>query len=41
MMKGAHKVRIPNPHRSDIGRSLLAEILRQADIKEDEWLSAR
>ncbi len=41
MVKGTHKVRIPNPHRADIGRLLLAEILRQADIKEDEWLSAK
>lgn len=39
MAKGAHKVRIPNSHRPDIGRSLLAVILEQAEITEEEWLS--
>ncbi|MBI2476249.1 MAG: type II toxin-antitoxin system HicA family toxin [Candidatus Taylorbacteria bacterium] len=37
MVKGELKVRIPNPHRSDISRYLLAEILRQAGISNDEW----
>jgi predicted RNA binding protein YcfA (HicA-like mRNA interferase family) len=40
MVRGTHKQRIPNPHQSDIDRSLLAEILRQANIDEDTWLSA-
>lgn len=39
MSRGAHKVRIPNPHVSDLGRPLLAEILRQANLTEDEWTS--
>jgi hypothetical protein len=28
---------IPNPHQGDIGRELLARILRQAHINRDEW----
>jgi len=37
MVKGELKVHIPNPHRSDISKHLIAEILRQADISSDEW----
>jgi hypothetical protein len=41
MVKGSHKVRIPNPHAGgDIGRTLLAEILKQAGIDKDEWINA-
>lgn len=37
MQKGDLKIRIPNPHRGDIHKSLVSEILRQADISKDEW----
>jgi predicted RNA binding protein YcfA (HicA-like mRNA interferase family) len=37
MKKDSLKLRIPNPHRNDIGVSLLKEILRQAKILEEEW----
>lgn len=37
MVRGDLTVRVPNPHRSDIGRELLARILRQAGITRDEW----
>jgi predicted RNA binding protein YcfA (HicA-like mRNA interferase family) len=37
MSKEEMKVRIPNPHRGDISRHLLAEILRQANISAKEW----
>jgi len=38
MMKGAKKIRIPNPHGSgDIHISLVKEILRQAGISDEEW----
>ncbi len=37
MAKGELKIRIPNPHRGDISKYLLAEILRQAEISNDEW----
>jgi predicted RNA binding protein YcfA (HicA-like mRNA interferase family) len=28
---------LPNPHQSDIGRELLARILRQAGISREDW----
>jgi predicted RNA binding protein YcfA (HicA-like mRNA interferase family) len=37
MQKSDLTVRIPNPHGSDIGPYLLAEILRQAGISRKEW----
>lgn len=40
MTKGELKVRIPNPHRSDISKSLISEILRQASISPENWEKA-
>jgi predicted RNA binding protein YcfA (HicA-like mRNA interferase family) len=37
MRRGNDTVIVPNPHRSDIGKNLLAEILRQANISREEW----
>ena len=37
MIKGNLKLRVPNPHQSDISKSLLSEILRQAGISASEW----
>ncbi|MFQ5812258.1 MAG: type II toxin-antitoxin system HicA family toxin [Anaerolineae bacterium] len=37
MIKGDITLRVPNPHRRDIGKELLARILRQARIQRDEW----
>ncbi len=37
MVKGELRLALPNPHQSDIGRDLLARILRQAGIDRDEW----
>ena len=37
MVRGDIRIRIPNPHRGDIGRDLLARILRQAHISRDHW----
>ena len=37
MVKGTLKLFIPNPHRGEISRDLLAKILRQAEIDRDEW----
>jgi predicted RNA binding protein YcfA (HicA-like mRNA interferase family) len=37
MIKGTRRLRIPNPHRSDISADLLAEILRQGGIDRTEW----
>jgi len=38
MVKGQHKVRIPNPHDSgDIATGLVNEIRKQAGIQQREW----
>ncbi|MBI4499356.1 MAG: type II toxin-antitoxin system HicA family toxin [Chloroflexi bacterium] len=37
MVKGTLKLRIPNPHQEDIGRDLLARILREAGISREDW----
>ena len=37
MVSGDVTVRLPNPHQGDIGRELLARILRQADIDRATW----
>jgi hypothetical protein len=40
MRRGERTVRIPNPHRGDVGVNLLSEILKQAGINDDEWNTA-
>lgn len=37
MIKGQISITIPNPHKGDISKSLLSEILRQAGISANEW----
>lgn len=37
MTKDKLKIRLPNPHKSDISKHLVSEILRQADISSNEW----
>ncbi len=37
MVRGELRLTIPNPHSGEIGRDLLARILRQADISREEW----
>jgi predicted RNA binding protein YcfA (HicA-like mRNA interferase family) len=37
VIRGNITLRIPNPHRGDIGRELLSRLLRQAGIARDEW----
>ncbi len=37
LQKGEIVVRLPNPHKSDIGTELLARILRQARIERVDW----
>ena len=39
MVKENHRVRIPNPHKTDIGKNLLNQILMQADIDKHKWES--
>jgi predicted RNA binding protein YcfA (HicA-like mRNA interferase family) len=40
MYRGSISVALPNPHQSDIGRELLARVLRQAGVSRDEWEKA-
>lgn len=37
MKKDEFTITIPNPHKRDIGKELLARILRQAGISREEW----
>jgi len=37
MVKGDLTLTIPNPHQKDIGRELLARILRQVGVSKEEW----
>lgn len=37
MVRDGLTLTLPNPHRSDVGRELLARILRQASIDRHEW----
>ncbi|MFZ5866437.1 MAG: type II toxin-antitoxin system HicA family toxin [Thermodesulfobacteriota bacterium] len=39
MVRGDITIRVPNPHQADIGKELLARILRQAGILREEWES--
>ena len=37
MVRGDVTLRLPNPHRGDIGKGLLTRLLRQAGITKEEW----
>ena len=37
MHRGDVVLTIPNPHRGEIGKELLARILRQAGVSRAEW----
>ena len=37
MLKGTRSPIIPNPHRGDLSRDLLARILDEAGVSRDEW----
>jgi predicted RNA binding protein YcfA (HicA-like mRNA interferase family) len=37
MIKDDITLRVPNPHQGDIGRELLARILRQAGVSRAQW----
>jgi predicted RNA binding protein YcfA (HicA-like mRNA interferase family) len=37
MCKGDVTLTVPNPHKGDVGRDLLARMLRQAGIAREEW----
>ncbi len=37
LVKGELRLTLPNPHQGEIGRELLARILRQASLSREEW----
>ena len=37
MIRAEVSLPIPNPHRGDIGKNLLAIVLREAGISREEW----
>jgi len=39
MIKEHVCVRIPNPHRGEIGRNLLRAVLREAGVSMEDWES--
>ncbi len=41
MIKGSIRLTLPNPHRKDIGVSLLSRLLRQANISRKKWESKK
>ncbi len=40
MKRGAYRQIIPNPHSKDISSTLIKEIIKQADISVNDWISA-
>jgi predicted RNA binding protein YcfA (HicA-like mRNA interferase family) len=37
MVKGDLRIRIPNPHKKDIGKNFLELILKEAEISKETW----
>jgi predicted RNA binding protein YcfA (HicA-like mRNA interferase family) len=37
MVRGDLRIRIPNPHKKDIGKNLLKLILKEAEISKETW----
>jgi predicted RNA binding protein YcfA (HicA-like mRNA interferase family) len=37
MVKGDLRIRIPNPHKKDIGKNLLKLIMKEAEISQETW----
>jgi predicted RNA binding protein YcfA (HicA-like mRNA interferase family) len=37
LVRGELRLVLPNPHQGEIGRDLLARLLRQADVSRTEW----
>ena len=40
MLRGDHRLILPNPHRGDISVDLLARLLQQSKITREEWQSS-
>ena len=41
MVKNDLVLTIPNPHKKEIGVDLLSRILKQGEIKREEWLKTK
>jgi hypothetical protein len=37
MIRGTHRLPLPNPHAGSISKPLLSRILREAKISREEW----
>ena len=37
MRRGTLDLRLPNPHEGDVGKHLLARLLKQAGVSREEW----
>jgi hypothetical protein len=37
MLKGIIRLRLPNPHRREVGGELVSRIIKQAGINKDTW----
>ena len=37
LVRGQLRLTLPNPHQGEIGKDLLARILRQANVSREEW----
>jgi predicted RNA binding protein YcfA (HicA-like mRNA interferase family) len=37
MVRGDLRIRIPNPHKKEIGKNLLKLILKEAEIPKEKW----
>lgn len=41
VVRGDDMIHVPNPHRGDLSKQLIAEMLRRAGISRDDWNNAR
>ncbi|OGO38800.1 MAG: hypothetical protein A2W35_17390 [Chloroflexi bacterium RBG_16_57_11] len=37
LVRGQLRLTLPNPHQKEIGKALLARILKQASISREDW----
>jgi hypothetical protein len=37
LVRGQRKVYVPNPHRGDISKQMLARIPREAEVSREDW----
>jgi hypothetical protein len=37
LVRGTHRVHIPNPHEGEISKNLLNRLLKQAGVSREDW----